>query len=218
MDLKRIPDDRKVGLVATRFRGRARAWYQQLKPTRQRQGKSRIASWTKLKKHLQREFLPFNYKEAHQRVLLLEKQQARRFAATPPGRSIPPSSASGVSSSRPHPPQTTQYLPPKSPGPHPVLPARTTQPGRCFSYGEHGHRFTACPRQQGRTLYLEDLSTLLPDALLYETNTDILYIPEAHLKGDIGELLVLRRNYLAPKSTDTSQRHSLFTSTCTIMG
>ncbi|KAH9685159.1 Endonuclease [Citrus sinensis] len=57
-----IPEfQRSVLLAATRFRGRAAAWWQQTKLTRIRQGKKKIDSWEKFKKHLRGVFLPHNY-------------------------------------------------------------------------------------------------------------------------------------------------------------
>jgi hypothetical protein len=58
---KRVPEDRRVSLVATKFRGRAAAWWQQLKQTRARQGKLKITSWEKLMKKMRPAFLPYNY-------------------------------------------------------------------------------------------------------------------------------------------------------------
>ncbi|GAA0164217.1 hypothetical protein LIER_19907 [Lithospermum erythrorhizon] len=56
-----VPDDMRISLVATNFRSRASAWWQQLKHQRSRAGKDRIQSWDKLKKHMRRAFLPYNY-------------------------------------------------------------------------------------------------------------------------------------------------------------
>ncbi|XP_057808911.1 uncharacterized protein LOC131023389 [Salvia miltiorrhiza] len=61
LDFKRVPEDRRVSLIVTRFRGRASAWWHQFKLLRQRQGKPKLTSWSKLLKHLRLEFLPFNY-------------------------------------------------------------------------------------------------------------------------------------------------------------
>ncbi|XP_010484739.1 PREDICTED: uncharacterized protein LOC104763013 [Camelina sativa] len=61
LDFKSVPGDKRVPLVATRFRGRASAWWQQLKVQRVNSGKSRVDSWDKLKKHMRRYFLPYNY-------------------------------------------------------------------------------------------------------------------------------------------------------------
>lgn len=56
LDFKRVPADRQVPLVATRFRGHAASWWQQLKTTRSRAGKAPISSWDKLKKKLKGTF------------------------------------------------------------------------------------------------------------------------------------------------------------------
>ena len=61
LDFKGVPEGKRVQLVATRFRGRATAWWQQLKTTRNQLGKSKITRWEKLKKHLRATFLPYNY-------------------------------------------------------------------------------------------------------------------------------------------------------------
>jgi hypothetical protein len=61
LDFKRVPEDRRVSLVATKFRGRAAAWWQQLKQTRAWQGKLKITSWEKLMKKMRPTFLPHNY-------------------------------------------------------------------------------------------------------------------------------------------------------------
>lgn len=62
LEFKQVPDDRRVGLIATQFRGCTTTWWQQIRHTRTRQGRSKIATWPKLQKHLHREFLPFNYR------------------------------------------------------------------------------------------------------------------------------------------------------------
>lgn len=61
LDFKEVPEQRRASLVATRFRSRAAAWWQQMKLSRIRAGKQKIVSWDKLKKHLRSAFLPYNY-------------------------------------------------------------------------------------------------------------------------------------------------------------
>ncbi|XP_077246136.1 uncharacterized protein LOC143886018 [Tasmannia lanceolata] len=56
-DLKDVPEDRKVKLVAIKLCGRASSWWEQLKVNRERRGKPKIVKWEKMKKT----FLPFNY-------------------------------------------------------------------------------------------------------------------------------------------------------------
>lgn len=51
---------------------------------------------------------------------------------------------------------------------------------------------------------------------LFDTALEEEQPPEAHLHGDTGPALILRRNFLAPRSPDQPQRHAIFSSTCTI--
>ena len=44
LEFKEVPEEKRVPLVATRFRGRTVAWWQQTKLTRNRQGKQKISS------------------------------------------------------------------------------------------------------------------------------------------------------------------------------
>ena len=60
-DFKEVPEHRRVKLVTTRLRGKAMAWWQQTKLTRERMGKSKIVSWEKMKKLMKATFLPYNY-------------------------------------------------------------------------------------------------------------------------------------------------------------
>ena len=57
---KEVSDRDKVKLVAIKFKGRASAWWEQLKRSRERQGKAKITDWEKMKSH----FLPFGYTQA----------------------------------------------------------------------------------------------------------------------------------------------------------
>ncbi|KAG7559336.1 Retrotransposon gag domain [Arabidopsis thaliana x Arabidopsis arenosa] len=61
LEFKKVPDEMRVPLVATRFKGRASAWWQQMKTQRAREGKERLASWAKLKSKIRKAFLPYNY-------------------------------------------------------------------------------------------------------------------------------------------------------------
>ena len=61
LDFKGVLENKRVPLVATRFRDRAMAWWQQVKQTRIRLGKSKITAWEKMKKQMRATFLPYNY-------------------------------------------------------------------------------------------------------------------------------------------------------------
>ncbi|GJZ83851.1 reverse transcriptase domain-containing protein [Tanacetum coccineum] len=60
-EFKEVPENKRVSLIATKLRGRASAWWQQLKLTRKRVGKPRVTSWRKMKKLLRENFIPHNY-------------------------------------------------------------------------------------------------------------------------------------------------------------
>jgi hypothetical protein len=68
--VERIFDDKevlvsmKVKLVTIKLKGRAFAWWEQLKRSRYRQGKPKINSWEKLVKHMRAAFLPHNHTQA----------------------------------------------------------------------------------------------------------------------------------------------------------
>ena len=61
LEFKEVPQDKRVSLVAAKFRGRAVAWWQQLKQSRIHQGKSKINIWEIFLKHMLATFLPHNY-------------------------------------------------------------------------------------------------------------------------------------------------------------
>ncbi|KAL5799320.1 hypothetical protein ACOSQ4_032204 [Xanthoceras sorbifolium] len=73
LEFKRVPEREKVALVATRLRGRAAAWWQQLKLNRNRSGKPKISDWEKMKRKLRAEFLPHNF----QRLMYQRLQNLR---------------------------------------------------------------------------------------------------------------------------------------------
>ncbi|CAL9232869.1 unnamed protein product, partial [Arabidopsis halleri] len=77
LEFKRVPEDRKVALVATRFCGHAASWWQQTKATRARVNKEPICSWDKLKKKLRDTFLPHNYDRTVYNKLQNLKQGSR---------------------------------------------------------------------------------------------------------------------------------------------
>nr|XP_043630172.1 uncharacterized protein LOC122601481 [Erigeron canadensis] len=61
-EFKGVPDDKKVSLITTRLCGRASAWWQQMKLTRERVGKSKVRTWEKMKKCMRANFIPHNYR------------------------------------------------------------------------------------------------------------------------------------------------------------
>ena len=61
LEFKDVPANKQVPYVTTRFRGHAASWWNQLKISRTRRGKEKIVSWDKLKKHLRKTFIPYNF-------------------------------------------------------------------------------------------------------------------------------------------------------------
>ena len=56
-----MPQEKRVSLVVTKFRGRTAAWWQQLKQSHICQGKSKINTWGKFLKYMCAAFLHHNY-------------------------------------------------------------------------------------------------------------------------------------------------------------
>nr|GEZ76962.1 putative reverse transcriptase domain-containing protein [Tanacetum cinerariifolium] len=60
-EFKEVPENKRVSLIATKLRGRASAWWQKMKLTKERVRKSKIMSWQKMKKCTRANFIPHNY-------------------------------------------------------------------------------------------------------------------------------------------------------------
>lgn len=63
-DYKEVPNRVKVKLVAIKLKGRASAWWEQLRCSRETQGKAKIIDWEKMKKKLKDHFLPLGYTQS----------------------------------------------------------------------------------------------------------------------------------------------------------
>ncbi|GJX32580.1 putative nucleotidyltransferase, ribonuclease H [Tanacetum coccineum] len=73
-EFKEVPENKRVSLIATKLRGRASAWWKQLKLTKERVGKPRIMSWQKIKKCMKDNFIPHNYqRQMYQRLQNLKQ-------------------------------------------------------------------------------------------------------------------------------------------------
>ncbi|KAJ0977916.1 hypothetical protein J5N97_013390 [Dioscorea zingiberensis] len=76
-EYKEVPDRLKVKLVAIKLKGRASAWWEQLRRSRDRQGKPKIVDWDKMKKKMKGHFLPFGYTQTLFQRLHTLRQGAR---------------------------------------------------------------------------------------------------------------------------------------------
>ncbi|KAE8730965.1 hypothetical protein F3Y22_tig00002841pilonHSYRG00088 [Hibiscus syriacus] len=72
-----VPDRVKVKLIAIKLKGRASAWWEQLRHSRERQGKAKITDWEKMKKKMKGHFLPFGYTQTLFQRLHALRQGAR---------------------------------------------------------------------------------------------------------------------------------------------
>ena len=64
LEYHKIPNHKRVKLVAIKLKGRASAWCKQFQMLRVRMGKRKIQEWPKMKKALEKQFLPFNYMQS----------------------------------------------------------------------------------------------------------------------------------------------------------
>ncbi|VFR03504.1 unnamed protein product [Cuscuta campestris] len=60
-EYKDVPDRDKVKLVAIKLHGRASAWWEQMRRSREKKGKPKINDWEKMKGKMRAHFLPFGY-------------------------------------------------------------------------------------------------------------------------------------------------------------
>lgn len=60
-EYKEIPEEKKVKIIAVKLRKHASIWWENLKKRRDREGKSKIKTWEKMRKELTRMFLPPQY-------------------------------------------------------------------------------------------------------------------------------------------------------------
>ncbi|PKU63881.1 hypothetical protein MA16_Dca009865 [Dendrobium catenatum] len=63
LEFKEVPEDKIVKLVVIKLKKSASLWWENLKRLRNREGRSKIVSWSKMKKELQRKYIPDQYKQ-----------------------------------------------------------------------------------------------------------------------------------------------------------
>ncbi|GER57834.1 transposon Ty3-G gag-pol polyprotein [Striga asiatica] len=227
---KDVPENHRVGLVGTRLRGRAVAWWQHLKDERRLLGVRSVDEYTE------------DFYRLLTRVKLRETttQKSRRplpSSGFQPRVGGAPSSSPGLNRS----PLTGGHSNSTGPTEFPTAGASTSTTirigtasagkegsragggPRCFSCGEVGHRQSACPcRNSSQALLTDDFDGSAEVAYDGPPKFDVEPdLEEEHLCGDEGLALVLCRSCLAPRVSDTIeslQRHHIFESTCTVGG
>ncbi|KAL6175180.1 hypothetical protein ACLB2K_051822 [Fragaria x ananassa] len=60
-EYKKIPDEKRVKIVAIKLVKHASAWWEQLQVRKERLGKPKIKTWEKMRKELRKKFIPENY-------------------------------------------------------------------------------------------------------------------------------------------------------------
>nr|GEW01279.1 hypothetical protein [Tanacetum cinerariifolium] len=207
-EFKEVPENKRVSLIATKLRGRASAWWQQMKLTNERVGKSKIMSWQKMKKCMRANFIPHNYQRLmYQRLQNLkqgsksvedyttefyhlivrndiqerEDQLVSRYIGV---------SGSGNAVSRFAPNQA------KAGGGNtgPVPKATGSSELKCFNCGEPGHRQSKCKKAGKRHLFVDpednDDDVSYGDyeaAPVYDEEPEY---EEEYVSGDVGVNLV----------------------------
>ncbi|GJZ54739.1 putative nucleotidyltransferase, ribonuclease H [Tanacetum coccineum] len=221
-EFKEVSENKRVSLIATKLGGRASAWWQQLKLTRDRVGKPRITnvpavteSETGIMDSVNM-FDPVTLSDAHQRALAFEKQNRQVGSSFSP--SITGASRSGNVASRFAPSQA------KAGGGNtgPATRAGGSSGLKCFNCGELGYRQSECKKAGKRHLFADLEGD--DDAAYEEYEEAPVYdeepeCEEEFVSGDVGVNLVVRRSCLTPKADgDDWLKHNIFQSTCTIPG
>jgi len=62
-ELKKYNDEKAFKLAMLKTKGYQSLWYENLKKKQAREAKSKIKTWSKLKKHMKKRFLPSSYKQ-----------------------------------------------------------------------------------------------------------------------------------------------------------
>ncbi|GJZ54740.1 putative reverse transcriptase domain-containing protein, partial [Tanacetum coccineum] len=237
-EFKEVPENKRVSLIATKLRGRASVWWQQLKLTRERVGKPRITSWQKMKKCMRANFIPHNYqRRMYQRLQnlkqgsksvedyttefyqLIARNDIQEIEDQLVSRYIE-AGASGLGN------VASRFAPSQAKAgggnTRPVSRASGSSGLKCINCSEPGHRQSECKKAGKRHLFADPEGD--DDAAYEEYEEAPVYdeepeCEEEYVSGDVGVNLVVRRSCLTPKADgDDWLKHNIFQSTCTILG
>ncbi|XP_022888914.1 uncharacterized protein LOC111404323 [Olea europaea var. sylvestris] len=187
-----------------------------------RLGKPKLASWDKLKKHMKKQFLPYNYKRDDgdggavgvTRAIQIEKQQSMKTTSP----FIARSSSSNPQQQVARPGNPAQSGPPRT---NPTQ--QSTRPGvgiRCFGCGVTGHRQSECPKNPRRELFVDEGNGDYEGPPVFDgEGEEEATKEEEFVVGDVGQALVVRRSFLTPLENNTDWlRNNIFQSTYTVGG
>ncbi|XP_013624493.1 PREDICTED: uncharacterized protein LOC106330598 [Brassica oleracea var. oleracea] len=215
IEFKDVPDNKRVPLMTIRF-GHAASWWNQLKLSRTRCGKEKIASWDKLTKHMRKTFIPYNFE-----LLLFQKfhnirqgvrsveEYANEFYQMLTQVDIQDSEgqlvAHFIAGLRP---QLQNML-------HQFDPGSVSEARQRALLVEQQSRYNANQWTGHRGLLAND-HEIVGEPIYDEEDGQFDDVEEEEVVGDTCTLLMLRRNCLATKTTEPWQRTALFSSTCTV--
>nr|GEY03188.1 hypothetical protein [Tanacetum cinerariifolium] len=235
-----VPEDVKVKIVAIKLKRHAFVWWEQLKLRRAHENKSKIRTWEKMKRELQKKFLPDGFRKEIYDVLTLqpfisyndvfklatkiEKQLKEKETWKLTNYGFGRVSTYEYSTNRGSGSQSTKLATSKSSltlpnqegadGPSPSK----SKAVQCFKCKGYGHISTDCTNKQIFTLVeepIEEESQYFDLPPIFDEPSeqeDVIY-------RDIGELLVILRA-LAMDSIEDGVwlRHNIFHTRCTSLG
>ncbi|XP_022857684.1 uncharacterized protein LOC111378688 [Olea europaea var. sylvestris] len=247
LEFKEVHADKCVPLVATRLRGRAAAWWQQTKVTRSRLGKPKLASWDKLKKQfLPYNYVRTMYQQlqnlrqggktvsdyttnfymliTRNEMMETEEQLVSRYVGgLRPQIQDTLNMFDPITVSEAH-QRVARLDNPAQSGPPRTNPAQQpTRPVvgiRCFGCEVTGHRQSECPKNPRKGLFVDEGNGDYEGPPVFDgEGGEEATEEEEFVVGDVGQALVVRRNFLTPLENNTDWLHNnIFQSTCTVGG
>ncbi|GJZ15852.1 putative reverse transcriptase domain-containing protein [Tanacetum coccineum] len=225
-EFKEVLENKRVSLIAIKLRGRASAWWQRLKLTRERVGKPKATSWRTIFKRPDDQlvsryigglraqimdsvtmFDSVTLSDAYQRALAFEKQNRRVGSSSSPAITRGGSGSSNMASH--------------------FVPNQARPSGgsglKCFNCGKPGYRQSECKKAGKRTLFAEheewEDDGVANDGYEGAQVFDDDQYEEKVITEDVGVNLMVRRSCLTPQVVgDDWLKHDIFQSTCTILG
>ncbi|GKB23468.1 reverse transcriptase domain-containing protein [Tanacetum coccineum] len=236
-DLRDIPDNVKVKLVAIKLKKYASLWWEHIQLQRYRNGKHKISSWDKMQRLLRAKFLPLTFKQDayldYQNLrqgslsvedLITEFERMRlRCGAEEDEEQMYADWLYELNKSvgrfQPSTRTSTQPQFAQKPGPTKTdtptvttAPLDTSGPLRCFKCQGLGHLKRDCPNKQ-LVAFVDDVEPK------YDTENEDASVT---LYPDQGEALIVRRvltSVVTPPDNDTTWlRHNIFRTQCTSKG
>ncbi|GKV09282.1 hypothetical protein SLEP1_g20807 [Rubroshorea leprosula] len=200
LELKDIPDDNRVKLVAIKLKKHASIWWENLKHSREREGRNKIRTWEKM----HRELTPLRVEKQISKKNITIASKPRDFEASQGTQALkivvetPAKVEKEASSSCPAQPNTR----------------------KCFKCQGFGHIASNYPNRKIITIIGGEIHEVLDGEAEKEISDEIKpQLEEELITADHGESLVVRRS---PHDTITKDedwlRHNIFHTRCTSRG